>query len=149
MYLKKLLSQLSVFSVILFISMGIFYQTSGAEEFTCKKTASSIFIWGKAMIGEQPLNKGDIIVATVPSVVVNNGGVGEFTTTDKSGSYGAMVIYGDDPTTPEKDGAITGDEVSLKVIGADGKTTYAVPGTVIWKSAGDVQEFNIEIGVKK
>jgi len=149
MCFKKCLLPLLVFTILGISGMGIFScPLVYAESITCKKTSSSMFVWGKAMIGNQPLKKGDMIAASVPAVEINDGCVGLFTI-DIPGSYGAMPIYGDDSTTPEQDGVRSEDTIYFKIITEEGKLVYELAETVDWKGAGEIREFDVIVAPKE
>ena len=69
------------------------------------------------------------IDAFAPDVVINDGCIGTFTVW-YPGYYGALAVYGDDPTTPEKDGAAEGDPITFTITRTEnGKTSVAYPVT--------------------
>jgi len=144
MRFKKLVPTFSILmsAAAFFVLATSVHNPCYAEPLECKKTATSIFAWGKAAIGDQPLKSGNTVVATVSKVTTYDGCVGIYTV-DKPGTYGAMSIYGDDPTTPEQDGARVGDVIHFKIFTEGNKAVYEVPGTITWKETGEVQQFDI------
>jgi hypothetical protein len=53
-----------------------------------------------------------------------------------SGSYGLLPCDGDDPNTPEDEGAVSGDEIRLFI-------EDAIVGTGVWSGPGQLQEVPI------
>jgi hypothetical protein len=92
-------------------------------------TCYVMFLWGTAEIEGLSVVPGDRIDAFAPGVVVNDGCIGTFTVW-YPGYYGALAVYGDDPTTSEKDGAAEGDTITFTITSAkNGKTYVANPVT--------------------
>jgi PKD repeat protein len=83
------------------------------QPFCATATNASCFAWGEVKVDGQELAVGDWVGAFVDGMAGTDGCVGVWKTTDV-GYYGSMAIYGDDPTTPEKDGAVAGDTISFK-----------------------------------
>lgn len=77
-------------------------------------TPTFIFVWGDAFIVEEPVEPGDWIGVFAPGVITCNGCIGALEITE-TGQYGLVPVYGDDPTTGEKEGAVSGDTLSFKV----------------------------------
>jgi hypothetical protein len=55
------------------------------------------------------------------------------------GAYGLMPIYGDDPTTPQRDGARIGETLRFTI---NGEPAVA-QGNAVWTSNGDVQHVDL------
>jgi hypothetical protein len=92
-------------------------------------TCKVMFFWGTARIEGLSVVPGDRIDAFAPDVVINDGCIGTFTVW-YPGYYGALAVYGDDPTTPEKDGAAEGDPITFTITRTEnGKTSVAYPVT--------------------
>jgi hypothetical protein len=92
-------------------------------------TCKVMFFWGTARIEGLSVVEGDRIDAFAPDVVINDGCIGTFTVW-YPGYYGALAVYGDDPTTPEKDGAAEGDPITFTITRTEnGKTSVAYPVT--------------------
>jgi hypothetical protein len=60
-------------------------------------------------------------------------------TSRADGTYGLLPVYGDDPTTPEKDGARPGDSLSFHVNGHRA-------GSATWTAHGAVQQLDLQGG---
>jgi hypothetical protein len=98
--------------------------------------------WGFAKISGVDVQVGDVIGAFVSDVEVNDGCIGYFEVTEDTvrvrgiGEYGLLPTYGDDPTTPEKDGAYEGDVVTFKILDRSDCKIYSVipqgPDESIW-----------------
>ena len=92
-------------------------------------TCKVMFFWGTARIEGLSVVEGARIDAFAPDVVINDGCIGTFTVW-YPGYYGALAVYGDDPTTPEKDGAAEGDPITFTITRTEnGKTSVAYPVT--------------------
>ena len=50
---------------------------------------------------------------------------------DDAGYYGLMHIYGDDPETPEDEGAVSGDVITFKIWSVSNQQEYVAEATVI------------------
>jgi hypothetical protein len=74
-----------------------------------------------------PLPVGTTVLAVDP-----NGAVCGATPVTQAGQYGLLACYGDDPTTPEDEGARPGDTIRLVVNGQ-------VVGMAVWTTHGDRQ----------
>jgi len=59
-------------------------------------------------------------------------------TSRSDGRYGLLPVYGDDPTTPEKDGASPGDPLTFYVNGQRA-------GSATWTAHGDVQRLDLVV----
>ena len=80
-----------------------------APSFATNRTA---FLYGSATWDGKPAPEGtSILVYTQDGRLVGKG------TVHASGLYGALAIYGDDLTTPQKDGATEGEWLSLSLNG--------------------------------
>lgn len=97
-----------------------------------KATNLSSFYWGTATIKGEGVQVGDEVRAYVDSVTINGGCVGKFVV-ETPGYYGAMAVYGDDPTTDEKDGIEDGDTIYF-VICHNG-FEYTCNQTSLWNAA--------------
>ena len=120
--------------------------------YTVTPTNTSMFIYGDAQINGYDAEVGDCVAAFAPDVVINEGCIGlwrvievgiygspkvthpqplprgEVTDVGAESVYGAMAVYGDDPTTPEKDGAKAGDVLSFEIYdGSEDKRWIATP----------------------
>jgi hypothetical protein len=95
-------------------------------------TPTSVDLYGEAL--GLPLNLGDTVL------VMTQGGVlcGYFEVTTP-GYYGLLHVYGDDPTTPEQDGALPGEGLILKVNGDRVTPEGAAP---VWTRDGDRLQVN-------
>jgi hypothetical protein len=82
-----------------------------------------MFFWGTAQIEGVSIGPGDRIDAFAPDVTINDGCIGTFSVWYQ-GYYGALAVYGDDPTTPEKDGAADGDPITFTITSAKTGKTY-------------------------
>jgi hypothetical protein len=86
-------------------------------------TCYVMFFWGTAEIEGLSVAPGDRIDAFAPDVVINDGCIGTFTVW-YPGYYGALAVYGDDPTTTKKDGAAEGDPITFTITSAKNGKTY-------------------------
>ncbi len=124
--------------------------TSTIGPFTFTKTNTSVFFFatppdnGEATMDGVQLQPGDVVAAFVGKDSVNDLCIGAWEVT-APGAYGAMAVYGDDPTTGNKDGAYGGETVTFKVWQqSTDRVGYAVPqgpDATIWTSSGSV--FNV------
>jgi len=129
--------------------------------YTVTPTSTSMFIYGDAQINGVDAELGDCIAAFAPGVVINEGCVGlwrvtkvgmygawQITDVGVSTVYGAMAVYGDDPTTPEKDGAKDGDVLSFEIYdGSEDKRLIATPlgpGAHTWEN-GAARYINLNV----
>ncbi len=101
-------------------------------------TPTWLGVYGKVTYLGAPVEKGDEVRAYTPEGILVGKFAIEKATTDE---YGFMPIYGDDPYTPAKDGAATGDAVRFVLFRvSDGKehtvTYQGVPG-LLWKASGE------------
>ena len=97
-----------------------------------KATNLPSFYWGTATIAGEEVQVGDEVRAYVDSVTINRGCVGK-AAVETPGYYGAMAVYGDDPTTDEKDGVEDGDTIYF-VICRNG-IEYDCNQTSVWNAA--------------
>jgi len=95
-------------------------------------TPTSVDLYGMAL--GLPLNPGDTV-----SVVTEGGVLCGFFQVTKPGFYGLLHVYGDDPTTPEQDGALPGERLILKVNGARVTPQGTAP---VWTRDGDRLQVN-------
>jgi hypothetical protein len=114
--------------------------------FQYTKTSTAVFFHGTAKLFGEDLEVGDSIGAFVLSVVINDGCVGAFTITT-AGQYGAMAVYGNDASTPDKDGADAGDTIYFRIWDASEHHIYEAtaegPNEPIWTSDKDVKNVNL------
>lgn len=93
-------------------------------------------VHGSATCNGAPLFKGDEVRAYTPAGLL----VGRFTiVADTSGKYGFMPVYGDDPHSAARDGAIAGDLLRIVLYRAsEGTERPALHMTIdplVWKPA--------------
>jgi len=103
------------FIIILAFMWGPLCFSTLAQCFNCYHTNCFSFVYGQASWCGNNVQAGDEIGAFVSDVVINDGCVGKFVVATSDGVYGAMNIYGDDATTPEKDGLVDGDTITFKI----------------------------------
>lgn len=129
---------------LFFVSLGIGAARGvwAESSYQCRKTNSSMFFWGEAKINGHPVAKGDTVIAIIPNVETNGGCVGVYVV-NKPGNYGAIAVYEDDPTTPEKDGARAGDKIYFQTIEREIKGKHEFQQPVIWKGNGQVERLDI------
>ncbi len=90
-----------------------------------------------------PLPVGATVLALDPDGVVCGAAV---VTTE--GQYGLLACYGDDPTTPEDEGARPGDTIQLVVDGQVLATgTWAAHGARQWRSLGTVDLWQVYLPI--
>jgi hypothetical protein len=99
--------------------------------FTFVRTATPAFFFGKATIDGLEVQIGDVVAAFVNrkpgSDVVNDLCIGALEVA-KVGWYAPMAAYGDDPDTPQKDGASGGETVKFKIWQqSTDRIAYAIP----------------------
>lgn len=88
------------------------------------------------MFDGRPAPVGTIIDAYDPTGIH----CGTYMVTE-AGRYGPMPVYGDDPTTSERDGAHVGDYIRFTV---NGMPAWAAgPASPIWTAWGDIREVNL------
>ena len=85
---------------------------------------------GTLEVAGEPAQVGDEVRAYVTSVEVNGGCIG-MNTISTQGQY-LITIYGDDPSTDGKDGAVNGDTINF-VICHNG-VEYGFVQTAVWDS---------------
>jgi len=79
-------------------------------------------------------------VETVVQAIDPNGVVCGATVVTTQGQYGLLACYGDDPTTPEDEGAMPGDTIQLVVDGQVlGMGTWTAHGERQWAPLGKVE----------
>ncbi|MGA1869876.1 MAG: PKD domain-containing protein [bacterium] len=138
--------------LILFLLLSLGHPTlskpvsADCTSYTPQASNSFGFYWGTVTIQGEAVQIGDVIRAYVDTVGVNGGCVGIFTV-KASGYYGALAIYEDDDTTPEKDGVEVGDTIHFAIChnGAE----YKCSETAIWDSAYIMNpvRFNLTAGL--
>lgn len=90
----------------------------------------------QSMLDAEPLPLGTLIRAYDSQGTL----CGEFTVTT-AGNYGLMPVYGDDPSTPQDEGAVPGDLITVTV---DGIRTFTTPAEVRWTAPGDLLEVDLD-----
>jgi len=136
------LKNIGICLLISFFILGfqlLLVQAATVDCFSVRQTNNFGFVWGNASWCGYEVQPGDQIGAFVSNVAVNNGCVGIFTVTEP-GFYGAMSIYCDDPSTPEKDGVANGDIITFKICNSISGSIVDCPEFVVWDS-GYVQNF--------
>lgn len=92
-------------------------------------TPAWINVYGlESVLDGKPLPAGAVVEAFDPQGVLCGQVV-----VGRPGQYGLMPIYGDDPSTPQDEGALPGDLIELRVNSVHAITS---PPEVIWRSAG-------------
>jgi hypothetical protein len=114
-------------------------------------TTDSIAVYGLATIGGVAAQPGDEIAAVCPDNIV----CGQFTV-ETAGQYGFMNVYGDDPATPAKDGAASGDPIIFRAWDASaeielGAVPHVVTGTnpPSWTADGDIADIDLNASGKQ
>ena len=93
--------------------------------------------YGIADLDGTPLQVGESVVAVDPDGVI----CGEFVC-QYEGIYGYMPIYGDDPNTPEDEGAVAGDQIRFCYTGGN-NTCKTTPLTTTWRGDQSLVEFDL------
>jgi hypothetical protein len=88
-----------------------------------------------SLLDEEPLPPGTVVEAYDPQGVL----CGKFVVT-RAGEYGLMPIYGDDPSSPQDEGALPGDTITFSVNGSRADST---PPRVLWTTYGDLQRVDL------
>jgi hypothetical protein len=128
-------------------------EVSATPPFSFAITPTTVFFWGNAKIDDIPVEIGDIVAAFAPGVVVNGGCIGTYKV-DTPEIYGVLAAYGDDPTTPEKDGAAANDTISFKIWDASKDSIWDAtalgPDEAKWTADNDIRNVNLEgIGIEE
>jgi hypothetical protein len=89
----------------------------------------------QSALNAEPLPLGTQIRAYDPQGTLS----GKFTVT-MAGNYGLMPIYGDDPSTPQDEGAVPGDLITVTV---DDFRTFTTPAEVRWTAPGDLLQVDL------
>ncbi len=109
-------------------------QRTGIEE--PMPTTLWINLYGtQSVLDIEPLPLGTQIRAYDPQGTL----CGKFTVT-MAGNYGLMPIYGDDPSTPQDEGAVPGDLITVTV---GDVRTLTTPAEVRWTAPGDLLEVDL------
>jgi hypothetical protein len=98
------------------------------------KTYRSVDLYGYAV--GLDLKPGDTVSAYSASGLL----CGECTVREP-GAYGFLHVYGDDPQTADVEGALEGEEISLRLNGA--QVNAAGPDQPVWTQDGDRLQVNI------
>jgi hypothetical protein len=108
-----------------------------APSWTFHASPSLCFFSGTATIDGVNVQVGDIVGAFVDKDSVNDLCIGTYTV-NNAGNYGLLNAYGDDGSSPEKDGANTDETVYFKIWDASlNRISYAEPtGNSQWESGG-------------
>lgn len=118
--------------------------------FIYTQTSEFAIVYGKAFIGNKQIEPGDWIGVFALDVVVNDGCIGAIEIT-QDGNY-SVTIYGDDPTTEEKDGAGQEDALSFKVMDKDTGNImdlYPIgPNEAKWTTHNEVLNIDLVTGQK-
>jgi len=130
--MKKTLMALSLFTIALATVLSAFAAPGVASEQPVA-TPTSIDLYG-ASEGFL-LRPGDVVTARTAAGVV----CGSCVVTN-SGFYGLLHVYGDDPTTPEPEGALPGERLRLEL---NGERVRPVDADPFWTKDGDRQRVNI------
>ena len=83
-----------------------------------------------SLLDGNPLPVGAVITAYDPGGIL----CGEFTVV-RPGQYGLMPVYADDATTTWDEGAVPGENISLRINGFPART---IPAEIRWTSLGDL-----------
>ncbi len=91
----------------------------------------------RSTLDGQPLPAGSVIEAFDPNGVK----VGHFVVAE-AGRFGPMPLYGDDPYTPEDEGAVPGERIIFTINGQRALTT---PARVIWSGEYGLLQVDLRI----
>ena len=133
-----------LFVIFLLLGTGVFTFSHNimaeCSPYALKRTNSFGFIWGKVTIE----GLGDVPVGAEIRAYVDEEDIcyGSFKI-NKQGFYGAMTIYMDDPTTPEKDGVKNGDILNFKI--CLDNTEYNCNETYRWNSSNINNQIQLDL----
>ncbi|MEX0763051.1 MAG: hypothetical protein WD208_02210 [Dehalococcoidia bacterium] len=104
-------------------------------------TLSPTYSWVNAFSIEstldgQPLPVGAVVAAYDPEGILTGRAV-----VQSEGKYGLMAIYMDDPSTPEDEGAVPGDQIRFEINGMP--AVVLGPHSPAWSSNGAVLMLNL------
>jgi len=154
-----------IISVLIGASLGAFTLIAQADPnpegtagpFTWHENPESIMnIWGSITIlpetGE--MGVGDVVGAFVETVEVNDGCIGGYTITAEdindppiSGIYGFLLANGDEPLTPEKDGAAEGDSITFKYYSKSLDRVFFIPEPTTTFEEGKTKLVNLRLSL--
>ena len=92
--------------------------------------------YGALTMDTGPIPVGETVYAKDPDGVI----CGQFTVTHE-GHYGFMPVYGDDPATPEDEGATAGDRITFCYAGA---SLMTAPPSVVWEGGQALKELHLD-----
>lgn len=117
-----------------------------ATHFQYHKSFNSVFFWGSVKVNGIDAEVGDELGIFDPNAKVNDGCIGAAVITTK-GHYQGIPAYEDDPVTTEKDGAISGDNLTFKLWKASENKYYEMdpngPDEPVWTTNLDVHNVNL------
>lgn len=122
-----------------------------AGPFTWHESPLVMNFWGYVGIvpGTGEMGVGDVVGAFVETVEVNDGCIGGYTITDldiadpTTGYYGLLSAYGDDTTTPEKDGAAAGDTITFKYYSKTLDNVFDIPSATATFTSGETERVDL------
>lgn len=119
------------------ICLGTTTLALGAPSRAARATPWWVDFWGlQTTLGDQPVPVGAVVRAYDPTGVL----AGAFTVTTP-GWYGLMPVYGDDPRSPEDEGARSGDAISFSINGLP--AIPVGPETAVWTGSGTRRQVDL------
>ena len=88
----------------------------------------------------KPAPEGSVIEAFDPNGVK----IGRFVVKE-AGRFGLMPLYGDDPSTPEDEGALAGDRMTFTI---NGRPAKPARGFVLWRGERTLMEVDLRTQAK-
>jgi len=95
------------------------------------KTNKWMDVFGNLTVNGQPAEIGDEVAAFDPDGIL----CGVFRVHTK-GLYGFLHVYGDDPATPEDEGAIPGDEITFRIYDPSKDQEIKAQASIKWSRFG-------------
>ena len=117
--------------------LGIAWNATAVTEgpYTCTLTDTWYNVYGDASVDGAPVAAGDEVAAFDPDGVCC--GVSRVT---MAGRYGFMCVYGNDPDTPEDEGAEAGDAITFRIWrNTEGRVYVASESLSSWEDKGQTR----------
>gem|GEM_PF-5513209 len=135
---------LTAIGLLLLGPVGALEKDAGPFGWTATDTWMDCY--GSGGFGDPPdrqVEPGDVVAAFVDGDLCCGG-----CTVDQVGLFGFLAVYGDDATTPEKDGAAHGDTVRFAVWDATADSVWWEATWLTTWEAGTVEEVSIQASLE-